>query len=326
MVSDPVLVTGATGLLGNNLTRRLLAQGQKVRVLVRREASLRSLESLDVEIARGDVCDPASVNAACQGMRAVIHSAAYVQLGRSQLAFHRQINVEGTRAVAQAARQVGARLVHVSSVDALGVRSVEHPADEETPLSPPVRCSYVISKREAEEAVLEEVKRGLDAVIVNPGFMLGPWDWKPSSGRMLLEVARGKGLFAPQGYYSVCDARDVADGTIAALERGCAGEHYILAGENMTYLQAWQVFAEVSGGRKPIASVGPWILRCAGHIGDLVSLLGKEPDVNSGAISLALLPSCFSSARAKAELDYDSRPIRESAQDAWDWFREYGYA
>jgi dihydroflavonol-4-reductase len=325
MVFDPVLVTGATGLLGNNLARALLAQGRTVRALVRDPATPRSLEDLDVEIVHGDICDTPSVRAACRGMRAVIHAAGYVQLGRSQLDLHRRINVEGTRSIAEAARHVGARLVHVSSVDALGVRSVEHPADEETPLLSPVRCSYVISKREAEDVVLQEVKRGLDAVVVNPGFMLGPWDWKPSSGRMLLAVARGKGLFAPHGYYSVCDARDVAVGMLAALERGGTGKRYILAGENMTYFQAWRVFAEVSGGRKPIASVRPGILRLVGRMGDLVSLLGTEPDVNSGAISLALLPSCFSSARAEAELDYVSRPLRESAQDAWNWFQEYGY-
>ncbi|MFV1968807.1 MAG: NAD-dependent epimerase/dehydratase family protein, partial [Pirellulaceae bacterium] len=277
MANETVLVTGATGLLGNNVARLLLARGAAVRVLIRNGSDRRSVDGLDVEIANGDICDPASVREACEGTRAIVHAAAYVQIGRSQLALHRQTNVAGTRSLARAARDAGARLVHVSSVDALGLGSEEDPADEETPLSKPASCAYVISKREAEQVVLEEVNQGLDAVIVNPGFMLGPWDWKPSSGRMLLEVAHGRGWFAPQGNCSVCDVRDVAAGIIAAMERGLTRRQYILAGENLTYLQAWRLFAEVSDARRPIGAVGPWILRGAGLVGDVWGLLGREP-------------------------------------------------
>jgi dihydroflavonol-4-reductase len=256
----------------------------------------------------------------------VVHCAAYVQIGRARLDLHRRTNVEGTRVIAQAARNAGTRMVHVSSVDALGLGSAKKPADEETPLHKRAACCYAISKREAEQVVLEEVDRGLDAVIVNPGFMLGPWDWKPSSGRMLLEVASGRGRFAPRGYCSFCDVRDVADGVIAAMDQGRTGRRYILAGENATYLQAWRVFAEVSGARRPILAVGPVILHIAGWIGDIWGLFGPEPDVNTGSVTMAMLPSCFSSERAKTELGYQSRPMHESALDAWNWFQEHGYA
>jgi dihydroflavonol-4-reductase len=256
----------------------------------------------------------------------VIHSAGYVQLGRSRLDLHRAVNVEGTRNVAQAARAAGVRMIHVSSVDALGAGSAREPADEDTPLARPVPCAYVITKREAEQVVLEEVERGLDGVIVNPGFMLGPWDWKPSSGRMLLEVATGRGLFAPRGWYSVCDVRDVAAGILVAMERGRTGRRYILAGKNVTYFEAWRLFADVSGARRPWASVGPVLLWFAGLTGDLCTLLtGREPDVNSGAIALARVPECFSSRRAESELDYRTRPFRDTVQDAWAWFQKNGF-
>ena len=115
-------------------------------------------------------------------------------------------------------------------------------------------------------------------------------------------------------------------GSSAAMDRGQTGRRYILAGENTTYLQAWRVFAEISGAPRPILSVGPVILHIAGLVGDVWALFGPEPDVNTGSVTMAMLPSCFSSERARAELGYQSRPLRESAQDAWDWFREHGYA
>ena len=134
-----------------------------------------------------------------QGVDWVIHAAAYVHIGWTGLELARAINVGGTATVAACARRSGVRLVHVSSVDALGLPPDGSPSDEDTPAGGGVPCPYVITKRDAEQAVLAEVAAGLDARIVNPAYMIGPWDWKPSSGRMLLEVARNRALFAPLG-------------------------------------------------------------------------------------------------------------------------------
>lgn len=321
------LVTGATGLVGNNVTRLLLEQGSRAKVLVRGESMPQSLAGLDVELVRGDLGDPDGLAAACRGVDCVIHAAGFVQLGRGRAPEHQAINVEGTRHVACAARSAGARMIHVSSCDALGVGSLKQPADEDTPLKKPVRCAYVLSKRAAEQVLLKECASGLDAVIVNPGFMLGPWDWKPSSGRMLLAVAQGRGLFAPRGHFSVCDVRDVAAGILSAVEQGLPGRRYILAGQTMSYLEAWRLFAEITGGRRPLFRPGPLILRAAGRLGDLYGwATGQEPDLNSGALALARLPKNYSSERARRELGYVTRPVEQSARDAWNWFLEYGYA
>jgi dihydroflavonol-4-reductase len=325
-MAHPTLVTGATGLLGNNVVRQLLEANEPVRVLVREQSSPRPLEGLDVERVVGDVCDAESIDQACADTNCVIHCAGFVQLGRGYLEKHRAVNVEGARNVAQAARRLGIRMVHVSTVDALGVRSVKQPADEDTLPTMPACCNYARTKREAEQVVLEEVAEGLDAVIVNPGFMLGPWDWAPSSGQMLLEVARGRGILAPRGWYSVCDARDVATATLAARSKGQKARRYILAGENLTYLAAWRLFADVTGARKPLGYAGPLMSGLAGRAGDFWAMLtGHEPNVNSGAVALARLPKAYSSRRAETELGYHCRPFRESTQDAWDWFQEYGF-
>lgn len=325
-MKPPVLVTGATGLLGNNVVRQLLDRGHRVRVLVRESSDPRPLAGLDVEVVRGDIRDAANVRDACKHTSCVIHCAAYVQLERSRLDLHRAVNVEGSRNVAEAARMAGVRMIHVSSVDALGIGSIREPANEETPLAKPVPCAYAITKREAEQVVLQAVYRGLDGVIVNPGFMLGPWDWKPSSGRMLLKVATGRALFAPRGWFSVCDVRDVATGILVAMERAQTGRRYIMAGDNVMYLKAWRLFAEVSGARRPWASVGPIALWFAGMAGDLRTLLtGRESYVNSGAIALARKPKCYSNRRAETELGYRTRPFRNTVQDAWSWFQRNGF-
>ncbi len=327
MPSHLTLVTGSTGLVGNNVVRQLLAQGRSVRVLTRETADRRPLDGLDVETMHGDIRDADSVGRACDGAAVVVHAAGYVHIGRSKLDLHRAINVEGTRNVAQAVRRSGGRLIHVSSSDALGIGTLEEPADEDSPLAEHGNCSYTITKREAEQVVREEIAEGLDAVIVNPGFMLGPWDWKPSSGRMLLEVARGKAWLAPRGHFSVGDVRDVAAGILSAIDRGQTGRNYLLTGHTLSYLEAFQLFAQVTGGRRPLGSPGPMLSTAAGWFGDLATrLTGRESDVNSAAIRVAQLPKSYSNRRARQELGYTTRSVEDSARDTWAWFQEHGYA
>lgn len=321
------LVTGGTGLLGNNVVRLLLARGESVRVLIRRNCDERPLADLDVEICIGDVRDPESIARAFVDVDRVVHAAAVVQIGWSGLPHQQAVNVEGTRTVAKAARRSGARMVHVSSADTLGFGSAEWPVSEESPRDVPVACPYVLTKRQAEEAVLEQVRLGLDAVIVNPAYMLGPWDWKPSSGRMLLAVARGRGMLAPSGGNSFCHVGDVAAGMLAALDRGRTGERYILGGQEVSYQDAWRVFADVACARRPIGVAPPWMLRAAGKAGDLWTRISRhEPNVNSAAISLALLARHLAGTRAAAELNYFPRPYRQGVEEAWEWFCQFGYA
>lgn len=322
------LVTGATGLVGNNVVRRLLEVGGSVRALLRSSADPRPLADLaGVEIVHGDVRDPQCVARAVRGSDRVVHAAAYVHIGWSGWDEAQAINIEGTRHVAQAALAEGAQMVHVSTIDALGLGADRAPADEDSAPKDGVLCPYVVTKREAERVVLSLVDQGLWAAIVNPGFMIGPNDWKPSSGRMLLSVARGWGPFAPRGANCYCDVRDVAAGILAAFERGRPGRRYILGGPMLTYYQAWRVFAEATGGTPPVFPIGSLARRGAGYFGDLVGkLTGREPDVNSASTAIAAQKRNFTSARAESELGYRARPFRESAADAWAWFREHGYA
>jgi dihydroflavonol-4-reductase len=323
----PILVTGATGLVGNNVVRQLLARGEQVRVLVRKTSDPRPLAGLDVDRRWGDVRDAESVRAATSGCRAVVHAAAMVQIGWTGLEEMRAINVTGTRHVAEAALSSGARLVHVSSVDALGVGTRGDPVNESSPYTPRTPCPYPITKREAELVVRELLQRGLDASIVNPSYMLGPWDWKPSSGRMLLELARKRPSFAPRAGMDYTHIGDVAAAILAALDRAPAGSQYLLTGEYHDYLTAWRIMADVCGMRRPFFSVGPVALYAAGWCGDIKArLTGREGDFNSAAIRLTREPHYYCHAKATRELDYQPRCLKEAATDAWAWFREHGYA
>lgn len=320
------LVTGATGLLGNNIVRLLVAAGESVRVLARANSDPRPLADLPIERAEGDVRDAAAVATACQEIDVVIHSAGQVHIGWQGLDQQRAINVEGTRLVAVAARQAKARLVHVSAINALGLGRLDNPADEETALPGIVDSTYVVTKRESEAVVLAEVERGLDAVIVNPGCMFGPWDWKPSSGKMLLAVTKFAPIY-PTGAVSFCDARDVAAGTINAARQGRMGQRYILGGHNLTYLAAWQQMAKMVGRRGPISPMGPAFRAVAGPVLDFYTwITGKEGDANSAILMMGRQQHCFTSRRAEAELGYRVRPFAETLTDTLAWFRQWGYA
>jgi dihydroflavonol-4-reductase len=323
------LVTGATGLLGNNVVRQLVAAGRAVRALVRPTTpdGGTPLADLRVRSIVGRLDDERAVQAAIDGATSVVHAAALVHVGWQRAAEMHHVNVEGTRRVAAAARRAGARLVYVSSVDAIGLRSDGLPADEDTPPGGMPPCPYVLTKQAAEAVVLDEVDKGLDAVIVSPVYMIGPWDWKPSSGRMLLEVAAGRGLFAPPGRNDFVDVRDVADGVLAAAVRGRTGRRYILGGHSLSYLEAWRIFARVTGRRPPIGLAPRPFVRVAGWCGDLAGrLLGRESDINSAATTIALLAHNFDCGRARRELGYECRPLEDAARDAWAWFQERGYA
>ena len=160
--------------------------------------------------------------------------------------------------------------------------ALREPTNEDTPFAASPRVPYVETKRQAEAVVAAEIEDGLDGVIVNPAFMLGPWDWKPSSGQLLLNVAANRIILAPRGWLSLCDVRDVASGILAALDQGARGRRYVLAGRTMEWIDLLRSMADISGARRPLARCGPAILTMIGWSGDLWRrVTGQEPPVKS---------------------------------------------
>ncbi|MGY8748749.1 MAG: NAD-dependent epimerase/dehydratase family protein [Pirellulales bacterium] len=321
-----ILLTGATGFLGNNIARSLVEQGHSIVVTLRHSSNRRTLDGIPHESVNLDFEAPGDLSIAFENVDAVIHSAALIQIGWSKLALSRKINVEATARIAEMARRRNIRMVHISTIDALGM-TTESEFGTETHLNPPKPgCSYVVSKREAETAVILEVANGLDAVIVNPGFMIGPYDWRPSSGEVMLTLKKQFMPFAPAGGCCVADVRDVADGVISALEHGNTGERYILGGINMSYFDLFQQMAAVMQCRSPKLKLPNWLASVVGKSGDLVGKIrGKEPSINSAATEMGQLFHYCDSEKAKQELGYRIGSVQDGLQDAWDWFRLKGY-
>jgi dihydroflavonol-4-reductase len=320
-----ILVTGATGLLGNCCVREWIARGEKVRVLVRPGPPRRELQGLDVEVVSGELHDPAAVERAVAGCRAVIHSAALIHIGWTRLDEARSVNVEGTQQIAAACLSHAARLIFVSTVDTLPAATCANsPLAEDTPGLAKPECTYVVSKRESEQVVVRAIARGLDAIIVHPGFMLAPYDWKPSSGQMMLGVAHMPVLFAPRGTASVCDARDVAAAIASAVSQGRSGEHYILAGENIPYAELWKQMLVAMQRDKRVYRMGPIIpTAIRGWEALARPLRFREALVNSASLTMGSLHHAYNSSKAEHELGYRRRPLEQTLREAWEWLRQH---
>ena len=319
-----IAVTGATGLLGNNVTRLALDRGWDVVAISRNASSAVSLEDLGVEKLDADITRWDSLDCISGRIHAVIHSAAHIHIGWSQRQEGIHTNKTGTANAIRLAQKHQARLLHVSTVNTLALGELNRFADEETPGDGQVPCTYVVSKRAAEQEVREAIAKGSDAMIVYPGFMLGPWDWKPSSGRMIMDLRNGAPPLSPSGGCSICDPRDVAGAILAAIEQAPCGSRYVLAGENWSYFQLWREIAKQFGKRAPWTFLRRPGRIVAGSAGDLLGkITGKEPLINSAAIAMSSQYHWYSSQRAIDELNYRIRPVSESIADAIDWMRQH---
>jgi dihydroflavonol-4-reductase len=324
-----VAVTGATGLVGANVVRALLADGNDVRVGVRATSKTLALDGLPVERVSFDLGDRAALERAFAGCDAVIHAAASVWVGLTGREETHLTNVGGTENVCAAAANAGVRrLVYVGTVSANGVRADNRPADEDVAYNLEfLGCAYAATKHAAQLVVDRYAADGLDAVTVCPTYMFGPWDTRPSSGTMILEVASGKARAAPPGVNDFVDVRDVATGVVAALHRGQRGRRYILGGVPMSYFDAWTRIARVVGAGGPWFVAPAPVVRAAGALGGVwTRISGREPEINPIAVRWSVMPNFwFDSSRAKAELGYPETDVDRAISDAWQWFGEHGY-
>jgi dihydroflavonol-4-reductase len=325
----PVLVTGATGFVGSAVARALIAQGRQVRVLVRPASDKFNLQNLEVERREGALEDSASLEAAVAGCGALYHVAADYRLWVPRPQAMYRANVEGTRAIMQAALARGVeRIVYTSSVAVLGLFPNGTPADETTPsVLDDMIGPYKRSKFMAEAVVREMVAtRGLPAVIVNPSTPIGPGDVKPTpTGRMIVEAASGRmPAFVDTGL-NLAHVDDVAAGHVLAEERGRIGERYILGGENLTLREILRRIAHLVGRKPPRLSLPiPTLMPVAFAAETVARITGREPFVTVDGLRLARKRMFFSSRKAVEELGYAPRPVDQALADAVTWFRRSG--
>jgi dihydroflavonol-4-reductase len=322
---DLILVTGASGFFGGNLARCLVQRGERVRVLVRHGRRPVALEGLTYESADGDIRDEQALARAVRGCRQVYHAAASIRFWcRNQVQFDEvcEVNVGGTRRLLRAAADAGVeRVVHVSTVDAIGLPPPGEIADETTDWPPGrILTAYAITKREAEAVALSA---DVETVVVNPCFMIGPLDPRPSSGRLLLPLVRGPVVFSPRdGGNNFVDVRDVVAGTIAAMARGRAGERYILGHVNLTYRELFARALAVLGRRPMLLSVPSAGVLAAGYAMEAAGrLTGREPVLPLSLARVACAGHYYDPAKAIRELGLPQTPIDIALRDAFAWYR-----
>jgi dihydroflavonol-4-reductase len=327
--TGPTLVTGATGFVGASVARALAARGHALRLLVRRASDRSNIQGLEAETVEGDLADPASLARAVQGCRYLFHVAADYRIWVPDPDRMLAANVAGTEALMQFAAEAGVeRIVHCSSVAALGLTKDGTPADETTPVSEDaVIGTYKKSKYRAEQVVLDMVRRrGLPAVIVNPSTPIGPRDIKPTpTGRMIADAASGRMPAYVDTGLNVVHVEDVALGHVLALERGVIGERYILGGDNLPMADILAMVDDVTGRRQHRLrlKVGAlWPVALAAEAWARVS--GSEPRVARDHLRMARKRMFFSSAKAMSDLGYRPRPARAAIADAIAWFRAAG--
>lgn len=317
-----VLITGATGFVGSILGKRLADTGTELRCLIRPGNEATNLTGWEYERVDGSLEDEDVLRRAMQGVEAVYHLAALVSFRKKDAAAMQQVNVEGTARVARLAREEAVpRLLYMSSIAAVGHSRDKKPIDEEAPYNfGPWKIPYCDTKRGGELAVLDEVERGLDAVIVNPSSMFGPGDRRKAEGSLLQAIAYDKIPFCPAGGLNVADVRDVVSGTIAAMERGRTGERYILGGENLTGRQLFAKIAQVLGKKPPRRTLPRWLMRAFAQGLSLVDALRPlEPPMTGALARMAPLLMWYSSAKAERELGYATYPIEIALKETFDW-------
>jgi dihydroflavonol-4-reductase len=323
------LVTGSTGFVGANLCRALVERSWSVRALRRASSRLDALQGAAVEHAIGDVTEPDTLAEVMRDCDVVFHVAAVADYWRQSADKLYRVNVEGTRAVCQAALDANVkRLVFTSSVASLGIPRPGELADESHEFNvPPERFRYGHSKLLAEGVVREFAARGLEAVIVNPSVILGPGDLNLISGSIVTEVASGRvPPIYPPGGVNYIDVADVCAGHIAAAERGRPGERYILAAHNLTHREAMQIVCEVAGTPGPRFELPRALISPLAALIDLAARIARRPlPLNGDQLRLSGEFIYFDSSKAVRELELPQTPFPDTVERTYEWYKAHGY-
>lgn len=323
------LVTGATGFVGSAVARVLAARGHDLRLMTRASSDRSNLAGVAAEIVIGDLTDPASLARAVAGCRYLVHVAADYRFWVPDPDAMLRANIDGTVAILRAARQAGVeRIVHCSSVAALGLIGDGSVADETTPAHEADFVGvYKRSKFLGERAVLDLVRQeGVPAVIVNPAAPVGPRDIKPTpTGKMILDAAAGRVPAYIDTGLNIVHVDDVAEGHALALERGRIGERYVLGGENLLLKDILALVADVAGSRPPFMQLPEAAVWPVALLMEVVAkVTGIPPMMTRNHLKMARKKMFYSSAKAIAELGYHPRPVRQAVEDAVAWFRANG--
>ncbi len=325
-------VTGATGFVGSHVAQALAVAGAELRLLARQSSPRKLIEGMKAEVVLGDLRDAGTYGSALRGCDAVFHVAADYRLWTRDAADAMEMyrcNVEGTRALIDAARQANIRrIVYCSTVATVGFIR-DGLADEESPVGlRDMIGHYKRSKYLAEQVAIEAGRKGRDVITVNPTAPVGEQDVKPTpTGRIILDFVRRKFPAYVDTGLNVVDVREVARGHLLAFEKGKPGERYILGGENLTLKQILDKLSAVTGIPAPTMRL-PYVVALAAGVGDTVvtgKILHREPRVTIDAVRMGRKKMWVRSDKAVRELGFRAMPVDDALRRAAEWFRANGY-
>jgi dihydroflavonol-4-reductase len=318
-----VFVTGGNGFIGSRVVRRLVAAGHEVRCLLRAGSRTHRIDDVAFERVAGDLGDVSALERGAHGCDGCIHLAGVSSWAEIASPEVEEVIVEGTRRLVEVVRRVpGLRFVYVSSAAAVNGSDGPSVFDETTAFGlDGSGLRYALAKHGAEELVLDAARDGLHAVIVNPGETYGPDDDEWVTAGPIRDVLRSWPALAVRGGASVVHVDDVADGIVAALERGRPGERYILGGDNLAIEEIVRTALAAAGARKPVVVVPAAVLRAVVR---LCGFLRLPPPVPPDLVGYACRYWFVDSSKAKRELGYSPRPAPETLASVVGWIRTAG--
>ncbi len=324
-----VLVTGASGFLGANLVHALYNAGYAVKIIVRENAALKGLGDVPCEIYYGNITDATDIEHAVQGCNIVVHAACITDQWGVSFDEYERVNFLATKYIADVCVLNNIeKLVYVSSANTIGPGKKQEPGTELHGFTLfNANSGYINSKYMAQQYVLEITQSGkLNATVVNPTFMIGPNDVKPSSGKLMLYSLNKKVLFYPPGGKNFVYIHDVCNGIINAIHKGKAGQCYLLAGHNLTYKEFFRIVSDEAKEKKVMIPMPGFILKIVGRLGSLVEFItGSAARLNYTAAYLICLDNYYSGKKSEKELGVQYTSMPEAVSKALTWFKENNY-
>lgn len=316
-----VCVTGATGLLGTNVILKLLQNGYSVTALVRQKSSWLGEENENLKLVEADLlCD---ISVYLTDMDCIIHVAAETRQNLIRYDEYRKVNYEAVVNLFTHAELMGVKkFLFVSTANTLGFGNSAFRGSEKAPqIYPFTHSLYAQSKLEAEEYLLKNSKN-TDVIIVNPTFMIGAYDSKPSSGKIIFWVWKKKLIFYPKGGKNFVHVEDAANGVVNAVEKGKNGEKYLLANENLSYREFFKKVNRITRQNPIMIPIPNKLLSFLGLIGDVLRKFKIKTDLSSSNMKALQISNYYSNQKSIEELGVQYQPIDKAIEDAVQYFNE----
>src|ERR1035437_5741387 len=321
-----VLVTGANGLLGHHVVMELLKKRHTVRIIVRSIENIYFDLNL-IKVFTGSFTDYDCLKSAASGADAIIHIAAVTETNLLHYENYQKINTEGTAQINRIANELTInRIVYISTANTIGYGTEQQPADECFKIEYPFTASFYAQSKSASEILIAEVSRKANqhSIIINPTFMLGEYDTKPGSGKLLLMGYKRKLMFIPKGGKNFVAAHNVAVAVCNALTMGRNGERYLASGINLSFKEYYTLQKQVGKYDQKIIEIPDFLLKFIGKTGDIIRKFGIKTDLCSMNIRQLLIREYYSNHKAKTELKLPETELKRSIKEAIEWFKKTG--